>query len=308
MSKQYDIWGEVNAKEVYVLVGWRQWADAGSISSSLPEYLIKQTNAQKIGELKSNGYYLFQIPGTHHLMRPVISLKDGYRQSMEEKKNEFFYAGNGDKGLIIFLGDEPHMNVDAYCEAFFSAVQSLNVRRVVTVAGVFGPMPYDKDRQISCIYSMPAMREDLAQYALRFSDYEGGTTIGSYMIHLAEFENIEMVGLYALVPAYDFAEGVSLQPLGVQIEMDYKAWYDIMRRCNHMFGMSLNLSDLEGKSGKLQDSIDERLEEIEAKNPKLDIRSYLERVNEEFVERSFDPAMDVWEEGLKDLFDEGGEE
>lgn len=304
MSTKFEIWGEVDAKEVYVLVGWRQWADAGSISSSLPEYLIKETKAQKIGELKADDCYLFQIPGTHHLMRPVIKLEDGFRQSMSERKNEFYYAGDGDKGLVIFLGDEPHLNVDAYCEAFFTAVQSLKAKRVVTVAGVFGPMPYDKDRQISCIYSMQSMREDLDQYALRFSNYEGGTTIGSYMIHLAEFENIEMLGLYALVPAYDFAESMSLQPLGVQIEMDYKAWYDIMRRCNHMFGMSLSLADLEEKSGRLQNSIEERLTEMEQKNPDLEIRAFLSRVDEEFVEQSFDPTMDVWEEGLKDLFDE----
>lgn len=287
-----------------MLVGWRQWADAGSISSGLPEYLINHTNAVKIGELTAVDTYLFQIPGMHHFMRPTIKLEDGYRQSMEEKKNEFYYVGNDDKGLVIFLGDEPHLNAERYCEAFFSAVTHLNVKRIVTVAGVFGPMPYDKDRQVSCIYSLPSMREEMETYAVRFSNYEGGTTIGAFMVHLAEYENIEMVGFYGFSPAYDFSDGTAVQPMGVQIEVDYKAWYDILRRCKHMFGLSLNLSDLEEKSHALQESIQSRLDEMDAQDPKLNIGPYLQKVEDGFEETIFDPVTDVWEEGLKDLFDE----
>lgn len=304
MSDLIDIWEKPDVSELYMIAGWRQWADAGSISSGLPQYLIDHTKAEKIGEIKPGGYYLFQIPGTHHLMRPVIKLEDGFRQSMTEKQNEFYFIGDGDKGLIIFLGDEPHLNSDQYCEAFFSAANLLGVKRIVTVAGVFGPMPYDKDRQISCTYSLQSMKEELKQYSVRFSNYEGGTTIGAYMIHLAEYENLEMVGFFGFVPAYEFDERAAFQPRGIQIEYDYKAWFDILRRCNHMFGTSFNMAELENKSHKLEESIAERLEELAKKYPKLDIPSYLTNVEESFVEQPFNPMTDVWEEGLKDLFDD----
>lgn len=304
MSK-LELWEKPKAKEIYMLIGWRQWADAGTISSGLPNYLVNHTTARKIGEIKSDGFYLFQIPGMHHYMRPTIKLEDGFRQSMEEKRNEFYYSGNDEKGLVIFLGDEPHMNADGYCDLLFTAVQELGIKRVVTVAGVFGPIPYQKERQVSGIYSLRSMREELDNYSLRFSDYEGGTTIGSYMVHLAEYENMEMVGLFSFSPAYDFSDGISMQPLGVQIEVDYRAWFDILRRVKHMFGLSLNLSDLEEKSIKLEESIRERLAEMQEKNPKLDIASYLNQVNDGFEERPFDPVNDIWEEGLKDLFDDG---
>ena len=39
-----------------MITGWRQWADAGTISSELPAYLIKKTGARKIGELRSAGF------------------------------------------------------------------------------------------------------------------------------------------------------------------------------------------------------------------------------------------------------------
>ena len=90
------------ADEIYMIVGWHQWADAGAISSGLPQYLIEHLDARKIGEIKPDGFYLFQVPGTHHLLRPEIALKDGYRQELRTKKNEFYYAGDEHKGLVIF--------------------------------------------------------------------------------------------------------------------------------------------------------------------------------------------------------------
>jgi hypothetical protein len=63
------------AKDVYMIVGWRQWADGGAISSGLIEYLIKRTGARKIGSFLPDGFYIFQIPGTHDLVRPIIKMK-----------------------------------------------------------------------------------------------------------------------------------------------------------------------------------------------------------------------------------------
>ena len=60
------------ADTIHMIAGWRQWADGGSISSGLPRYLVEEMGARKIGEIAAGGYYLFQIPGMHHLLRPVI--------------------------------------------------------------------------------------------------------------------------------------------------------------------------------------------------------------------------------------------
>ena len=154
MDDLVELWEKPVAEEKYMIAGWRQWADAGDVSSGLPQYLIEQTGARKIGEIKHDGFYLFQVPGTHHFMRPEIKLSEGYRQELRSQQNEFFYADFDRKGLLIFLGDEPHLNVERYAEAFFDVVKELGVRRVVAVGGVYGAMPYDKDREVSCVYSL----------------------------------------------------------------------------------------------------------------------------------------------------------
>lgn len=291
------------AKEIYMMAGWRQWADAGSTSSGLPQYLIDHLEARLIGEIEDDGYYLFQLPGAHHFLRPNIKLEQGYRVGLEVKKNELYYVGDEEKGLVIFLGDEPHLRVDQYAAAFFEAVKTLKVKRVIGFGGVYGAMPYDMDRQISCIYSLPEMKSELSDYAVRFSDYEGGATIGSLLVDRAEDENVEFVVFYAFVPSYDFDQS-ALSPHGIRIENDIKAWYDLVTRGSHMLGLDIDTSELARRSAALTESMDAKIEELEDAMPELKPRAYIEELRSQFEEQSFVPLDDVWETGFRDLFDD----
>jgi proteasome assembly chaperone (PAC2) family protein len=301
MNDLVEIWEKPLADEIYMIVGWHQWADAGAISSGLPEYLIEQTGARRIGEMKPDGFYLFQIPGTHHFLRPEIRLDEGYREELRTRKNEFFYSGDDRNGLVIFLGEEPHLNVELYAEAFFHAVAELGVRRVAAVGGVYGAMPYDKDRQISCVYSLPVMKDELTKYAVKFSDYEGGTTIGTYLVDKAEQSGVEFLVFYAFVPVYDFSE-LSAHLQGMRIENDFKAWYDLMGRLNHMFDLGIDLSDLRERSDELLSSMGSKIDELDRALPQLKVREYVEGLSRDFVEMPFMPLGEVWERELGDLF------
>ena len=306
MDELVELWEKPVADQVSMIAGWHQWADAGNISSGLPEYLIQHTGARKIGEISEDGFYLFQVPGTHHFLRPEIRLKDGYRQELAEQLNEFYYTGDGGNGLVIFLGEEPHLNVERYTQAFLDAVTALGVTRVAALGGVYGAMPYDKDREVSCVYSLRSMKDDLSEYAVRFSDYEGGSTIGTLLVDRAEGRRIEFIDLYAFVPAYDFGE-FDDQLQGLRIENDFKAWYDLMRRLNHMFDLGMDLSDLERQSSELIGALDTKIEELERQLPQLNVREYMQELARDFTERSFMPLDDVWERELGDLFSDSSE-
>jgi proteasome assembly chaperone (PAC2) family protein len=297
---QLNLWERPTAKRLHMIMGWRQWADAGSISSALPAYLVQLTEARKIGEILPDDFYLFQLPGTHHFLRPIIHMDDGLAQAVEMRENEIFYAGDDEQGLIIFVGDEPHLNVERYMAVLYYLAQTLGVSRTVTLGGVYGSTPYEKERYISCSYSVPRLRPELDEYAMHYSNYEGGVTIGSLMVAKAAERNLEWLSLHALVPAYDF--GYEPMAQGLRIEHDFRAWYDIMRRLNRLFQLNLNLGELEEQSLALRQSLDEQIATLAAESADFDIHAHMAQIAEEFNELTFDPLDDVWTEGLADLF------
>lgn len=304
MAEQLNIWERPEAKTIYMLAGWRQWADAGSISSSLPRYLIRRTDARQIGEIDPAGFYLFQIPGTHHLVRPVVEFDEGFPESLEMRRNEIFYSGNDETGVVFFLGDEPHLNVERYVDTFLDAADSLGVQRIVGFGGVYGELPYDKERSVSCIYSQPELREELETLAVNFSDYQGGASIGSYICKRAAERDVSFISFYAFVPTYDFSNVAQIGNT-IRIENDFMAWLGVMRRVNHMLKTEFDLTDLEEKSDHLVEIVDAKVEELEASTPDLSVRDYMERLSEEFTEELFEPLDDVWEEELRRLLDNG---
>jgi proteasome assembly chaperone (PAC2) family protein len=302
MNDLLELW-EKPAPGKYLIAGWHQWADAGEVSSGLPQYLIEHTLARKIGRIEPDDFYLFQMPGTHHLLRPVVKLEDGYPEELEQRRNGFFFSGDDNEGFLIFLGEEPHLNQEEYAEAFLDAIEDLGVRRIAAMAGVYGAVPYDKDRNISCVYSLPEMQDELSRYAVKFSNYEGGTTISMYLAHKAGMRGIEFFRFCAFVPSYNFSKASTLlQP--VAVDTDHKAWYDIMTRLEYMFDLDVDLSDLEKRSAELVWAWDSKIEQLTTAMPQLKIGEYLEEVNQEFSEHSFFPLSDVWEEGLDDLFND----
>lgn len=287
-------------KEIYMISGWRQWADAGEVSSSLPPYLAKLTNATKIGELNSASFYLFQIPGTQAAFRPEIKLEDGFPRELRTHKSEIYYSTLNDKGLVIFTGDEPQLNIERYAEAFFNLAKELKVKRVVALGGVYAAVPFDKERHVSCTFSLPELKAEMERYAVRFSNYEGGVSIGSYLATTAAALGIEYIVLHAFVPMYDVSSLVpGMQSVG--IDEDYKAWLDVTRRLDHMFGLGLDLDDLETKSRALIASMNARVEEMAKTMPQAKVKDFLKKIDDNFEEMPYAP-LDVWEDGLKDLF------
>ncbi len=300
MDELVELLEKPKAEEIYMIAGWRQWADAGAVSSELPRYLIEHTKARKIGRLRSDGFYIFQVPGTHAFLRPEIKFVDGHRKSITTHRNEIFYTGNERRGCVLFLGEEPHISGERYAEAFFNVARELGVKRVAGLGGVYGSLPYEKDRAISCVYSAPAMQEELSKYAVSFSNYEGGASLGSYLANKAEQMGIEYFTFYAFVPAYDFSH-LSQQLQGLRIENDYRGWCELMRRFNHMFHLDIDLADLERQSEDLTVSVMAKIDELDSKYPQLKVKDYVADLAKDFVEMPFMP-LDVWERGLSDLF------
>jgi predicted ATP-grasp superfamily ATP-dependent carboligase len=302
MADEINLWEKPHAEEMFMIVGWRQWADAGSASSALPLYLVELCKGRQIGELRPDGFYLFQFPGTHDLIRPVVKYEDGYPVSLESPRNDIFYFENSQRGIVVFLGDEPHLDIDRYVAALLQLVRQLRIKRIIGLGGVYGELPYNKERSVSCSYSLPALKQALSNLAVTFSNYHGGASIGSYICRRASEQGIDYVSLYAFVPMYDFSN-ISQVNNSIRIENDYMAWLGLMRRVNYLLKTNIDLDDLIRKSDLLVKTVDSKLQELENLAPQLGIREYIDRITAEFKETPFIPLDDIWEEKLRGLLD-----
>jgi predicted ATP-grasp superfamily ATP-dependent carboligase len=232
----------------------------------------------------------------------MVEFEKGYPKSLESRDNVLFYTGDEQRGIVFFMGDEPHMDADRYVTAILNAAELLNVKRIISFGGVYGELPYDKERMVSAIYSLPPMREEVESLGVNVSDYHGGASIGSYLCKRAGDNNKEFVGFYAFVPTYDFSK-VSEISNTIRLENDFMAWLGVMRRVNYMLNLKLDLSDLESRSEKLVKLVDDKVEELDSLAPQIGIREYMKRLSDNFEEMPFYPLDEVWENELRRLFD-----
>ena len=283
-----------------LIAGWRrQWSNGGGISSGLPRYLINKLNAKEIGELGeevSRLCFPFQVPGTHDSYRPRVAFEDGLPVTEMHRLNRFYDGGDG---LIIFLGDEPWFRVDIYGRAFCEAVRELGITRAVAVEGYNGAAPPELERNISCTFSQPHMKEELEKYGLRFSNYgsrtRNGPTIGMALITVAHdnFPDLEMVRLGAMAPMFPFYSQKN-DPVG--ISRDHRAYYDIMKRLKAMFKLDIDLTELMTLGESESQQLQETLERISENSPEA--KQIIERVRSEYELLTFeetvelDPALD----------------
>lgn len=300
MADQLVIFEDKPSNAQYMIAGWRrQWSDGGGISGGLPRYLIEKLGAKKIGELGptvSDLCYPFQVAGTHDTFRPLASYEDGLPTKPMHRENYFYDAGDG---LIIFRGQEPWFRIDIYAEAFCQAITELGIKQTASIEGVNGPVPPQKERRITCVYSRADMRETLDKYGMQFSSYgsEGrrGPTIAMALITLAHFDypDLEMFRIGSMAPMFPFVTSNNEQ---VGITRDHRSFYDIMRRLKAMFKLDLDLSELQTLGDNESKELQERLDKIASTNP--DAKQLIDGAVSDFTYTPFeehvelDPSLD----------------
>ena len=282
-------------KPTFMIAGFNQWANAGDVSSGVPEYLIGKLQARRIGHIRKDDFYLFQLPGSHYLCRPSVNYVDGYEEDyQEEPVNDFHYAEIDGKVLIIFIGTEPNQREDVYISTLLDGATELGVKRIIVPAGVGGEVPFDKERLVSCTYSLKQMQKELKNYAVTFSNYSRNATIGMVINHHCKTRGIEALRMTARTPSYQFQ---------LVIPTDKRAIYDILRRIRYMLGVNLDLTDLERESKQQNSEFQNALKKLYMDNPELEpqITKYMEQVEKEFKELRFNEPTKIPDVFLKEF-------
>jgi len=229
------------------------------------------------------------------MFRPPAKYVEGYEEDYQEETiNDFYYTEISGKGLIIFIGTDPNQHDDVYVNTLLDGAEELGVKRIIVPAGVGGEVPFDKERLVSCNYSLKQMQEELNNYAFTFSNYNRNATIGMVINHYSKERGIESVRMSARTPSYQ---------IPLTISGDKRAMFDILRRIRYMFGINLDLSDLEKESKQQISNFENALKGLYMDNPELEpqITTYMEQIGERFQEIRFEEPTKIPDVFLKEF-------
>ena len=231
-----------------VLAGFSGWANAGEVSSGAVSYLKSKLKPTKFAELDPDPFYDFTNT------RPYGKISEGVIKSLDFVTNEFYYWENlyGEHDIILFLGTEPQLKWRSFTEDFFAAFQDQDPDELILLGSFYDSTPHTREPIVSAAVNDSGARDDLAEFDLQFTDYEGPTSIHAVLEHACAELGIPSISLWTGTPHY--------LPTA-----NPKAWRAVLRRLLPILDVELDIRDLVRRGDRLDKQVEQALEQ----NPKL---------------------------------------
>ena len=256
-----------------MIMGLTGWMDGGEVSTGTIECLIGARGARKIAEIDPEPFYILNFPGSMEisaLFRPYVRYADGIMQKYQGPTNTFY--ADKDNHLIFFVGREPHMRWGDFAGCVFSMAEEFGVKAIYFVGSYAGLVPHTREPKIVAVVSDENLKEQLQQFKVKFSDYEGPSGISTYLLMLARERELNMTSLVAEIPAY--IQG-----------RNPKCIEAVTRRLAAMLHLEINLDDLR----RLSDYYERRL--IEVVNERQELAEHITKLEEHYDKEIFDTEM-----------------
>lgn len=144
------------------MMGFSGWMDGGDVSTGTISVLTEKLDAEKIAEIKPDGFYLYSFPGSMDitaLFRPHTKIKEGLIESYELPSNEFFCSEKDN--LILFKGREPNINWEQFADCIFELCDKLGVKSIYFIGSVAGLVPHTREPRLFCSVSNPQLKDTL---------------------------------------------------------------------------------------------------------------------------------------------------
>lgn len=182
--------------------------------------------------------------------------------------------------MVLFLGTEPAMRWEEYCDVLLGVAQEFKVERIYYLGGVMdSSTPYTKEPNVSCIVSNPDLKEEMKRYAVLFANYEGPGSIGTTLLDVSAKRGIEYVSLIGRSLWYpEFNIGISQNP---------KVMGAILKRLRRLLGIDLDLSTVEKASQELEDKLNFMASQI----PRFG--DYVKKLEEDFEEIKYQEPIEI---------------
>lgn len=259
----------------YLIAGFGGWPNGGGVSTDSVEFLQSYFAAERIGEIASEDLYIYSSPAL--ASRPVTVIRGGLLESLSFPSNTLFawQRQNAAHDILLLQGIEPDLHWQQFADAILECLRTFEVQRVYTVGGYLDYAPHTRVPRISAVVTHDILRAELEPYDIDMTDYEGPTSIQSYLLSLCQQVGIEGVSLWIGTPSY--------------IQSAYpRVTQHILNLLGRMWGVSMQLHELEEQATELEATLQEQIDS----NPEL--LEYIKRLEQAYdQEENESPDMDT---------------
>ncbi len=248
-------------REPAMIVGFGGWPNAGEVSTWVVSYLIRALGATRCAEIKPDLFFdLCQ-------QRPVVSVEEGTVRCITFPSNAFYSwkaTRPAARDLILFLGQEPHLQWPGFVHAFLDVAQRFGVVEILTIGGVYDNIPHTVQPPVTALVNQAQGIERLSSYDVQLTNYEGPMSIHSYLLVAAGQRMIPATSIWGHVPYYVQSNNA-------------KTCLAVLERLQRIAGFELDLGDVR----KAAESLDAEIDRIIEGKPEL--REYIRGLEREYA-------------------------
>ena len=264
----------------YLIAGFGGWPNGGNVSTDTVYFLQSTLKAEQIGEITSDDLYIYSSPTL--ASRPITVISEGVLESLRFPSNTLFACQclGAEHDLLLLQGIEPDLHWQQFADAIVECLQTFKAQRLYTIGGYLDYAPHTRVPRLSAVVTHEALKDELEAYDVDLTDYEGPTSIQSYLLAACRAQGIEGISLWGGAPSY--VQGSYPRLTQAMLQFLSQLWH-----------LPLNLEEIEEQAIELEATLHEQIDT----NPEL--ADYVRRL-EQVYDQADGPQPDMNTDAIVD--------
>jgi len=245
----------------YLIAGFGGWPNGGNVSTDTVYFLQSTLKAERIGEITSDDLYIYSSPTL--ASRPITVILEGLLESLRFPSNTIFACQclEAEHDLLFLQGIEPDLHWQQFADAVVECLQTFRAQRLYTIGGYLDYAPHTRLPRLSAVVTHEALKAELESHDVDLTDYEGPTSIQSYLLAACRAQGIEGISLWGGAPSY--VQGSYPRLTQCMLQFLSQIWH-----------VTLDLEEIEEQVSELEATLNEQIDA----NPEL--ADYIRRLEQ----------------------------
>jgi proteasome assembly chaperone (PAC2) family protein len=264
----------------YLIAGFGGWPNGGNVSTDTVYFLQSTLKAEQIGEITSDDLYIYSSPTL--ASRPITVIREGVLESLRFPSNTLFACQRlgAEHDLLLLQGIEPDLHWQQFADAIIECLQTFKAQRLYTIGGYLDYAPHTRMPRLSAVVTHETLKDELEAYDVDLTDYEGPTSIQSYLLAACRAQGIEGISLWGGAPSY--------------VQGSYPRLTQAMLQfLSQLWRLPLDLEEIEEQAIELEATLHEQIDT----NPEL--ADYIRRL-EQVYDQAEGPQPDMNTDAIVD--------